>query len=161
MASTITVPTWTRFDPPKKMRIRCCATLGEAGADAREQYHPGYFGKVGMRYFHKQQVHFWKPVINLDKVNTILSKLRLFSRKTQWCKRQRKLAMDTLYIKIRSLIIFSLALVSRSHRDPRCLRRWLQEGHRPGPRPPPPRLLQGPRQGPPSRNPARRPRKMG
>lgn len=32
------------------------------------QYHPGYFGKVGMRYFHKQQAHFWKPVINLDKL---------------------------------------------------------------------------------------------
>lgn len=22
-----------------------------------------------MRYFHKQQNHFWKPVINLDKVH--------------------------------------------------------------------------------------------
>ena len=33
------------------------------------QYHPGYFGKVGMRYFHKQQNHFWKPIINLDKVH--------------------------------------------------------------------------------------------
>lgn len=33
-----------------------------------DKYHPGYFGKVGMRYFHKQQAHFWKPVINLDKV---------------------------------------------------------------------------------------------
>jgi large subunit ribosomal protein L27Ae len=32
-----------------------------------DKYHPGYFGKVGMRYFHKQQNHFWKPVINLDK----------------------------------------------------------------------------------------------
>ncbi|KZZ93719.1 60S ribosomal protein L27a [Moelleriella libera RCEF 2490] len=32
------------------------------------QYHPGYFGKVGMRYYHKQQNHFWKPVINLDKL---------------------------------------------------------------------------------------------
>merc|ERR1711870_58012 len=30
-----------------------------------DKYHPGYFGKVGMRYFHKQQNHFWKPVINL------------------------------------------------------------------------------------------------
>merc|ERR1711939_1199261 len=34
-----------------------------------DKYHPGYFGKVGMRYFHKQQNHFWKPVINLDKVS--------------------------------------------------------------------------------------------
>merc|ERR1712157_585036 len=33
-----------------------------------DKYHPGYFGKVGMRYFHKQQNHFWKPVINLDKL---------------------------------------------------------------------------------------------
>lgn len=33
-----------------------------------DRYHPGYFGKVGMRYFHKQQNHFWNPVINLDKL---------------------------------------------------------------------------------------------
>lgn len=33
-----------------------------------DKYHPGYFGKVGMRYFHKQQNHFWKPILNLDKV---------------------------------------------------------------------------------------------
>ncbi|KAG7918006.1 hypothetical protein KL905_004085 [Ogataea polymorpha] len=33
-----------------------------------DKYHPGYFGKVGMRYFHKQQGHFWKPVINLEKL---------------------------------------------------------------------------------------------
>lgn len=38
-----------------------------------DKYHPGYFGKVGMRYFHKLQNQFWKPVINLDKVRfTIL-----------------------------------------------------------------------------------------
>merc|ERR1712000_361931 len=30
-----------------------------------DKYHPGYFGKVGMRYFHKQKNHFWKPVLNL------------------------------------------------------------------------------------------------
>lgn len=34
-----------------------------------DKYHPGYFGKVGMRYFHKTQNQFWKPVINLDKVS--------------------------------------------------------------------------------------------
>ena len=34
-----------------------------------DKYHPGYFGKVGMRYFHKLQNQFWKPVINLDKVS--------------------------------------------------------------------------------------------
>lgn len=36
-----------------------------------DKYHPGYFGKVGMRYFHKLQNQFWKPVINLDKVRWI------------------------------------------------------------------------------------------
>ena len=33
-----------------------------------DKYHPGYFGKVGMRYFHKMKNPFWKPVINLEKV---------------------------------------------------------------------------------------------
>ncbi|GMG41162.1 unnamed protein product [Ambrosiozyma monospora] len=33
-----------------------------------DKYHPGYFGKVGMRYFHKQHNQFWKPVVNLDKL---------------------------------------------------------------------------------------------
>jgi large subunit ribosomal protein L27Ae len=33
-----------------------------------DKYHPGYFGKVGMRYFHRTANQYWKPVINLDKV---------------------------------------------------------------------------------------------
>merc|ERR1712029_551044 len=33
-----------------------------------DKYHPGYFGKVGMRYFHKFQNQFWAPVINLEKL---------------------------------------------------------------------------------------------
>jgi len=33
-----------------------------------DKYHPGYFGKVGMRYFNKQPGRFWKPVVNLDKL---------------------------------------------------------------------------------------------
>ncbi len=37
-----------------------------------DKYHPGYFGKVGMRYFHKLQNQFWKPVINLDKVRSFV-----------------------------------------------------------------------------------------
>merc|ERR1711939_379584 len=37
-----------------------------------DKYHPGYFGKVGMRYFHKQGNHFWKPVINLDKLWSLI-----------------------------------------------------------------------------------------
>lgn len=37
-----------------------------------DKYHPGYFGKVGMRYFHKQKNHFWKPILNLDKLWTLI-----------------------------------------------------------------------------------------
>jgi large subunit ribosomal protein L27Ae len=37
-----------------------------------DKYHPGYFGKVGMRYFHKMQNGFWKPTINLDKLWSLI-----------------------------------------------------------------------------------------
>lgn len=35
-----------------------------------DKYHPGYFGKVGMRRFHLLRNHQWKPEINVDKVRT-------------------------------------------------------------------------------------------
>jgi|TARA_B100000524_G_scaffold341724_1_gene236075 hypothetical protein len=38
-----------------------------------DKYHPGYFGKVGMRYFHKTQQKFFAPVMNLDKIWTLVS----------------------------------------------------------------------------------------
>lgn len=34
--------------------------------------HPGYFGKVGMRYFHKTNNKFFCPTINLDKIWTLV-----------------------------------------------------------------------------------------
>lgn len=37
-----------------------------------DKYHPGYFGKVGMRYFHKTQNKFYCPTINLDKLWTLI-----------------------------------------------------------------------------------------
>ena len=33
-----------------------------------DKYHPGYFGKVGMRHYHKLKNHFHCPIINLDKL---------------------------------------------------------------------------------------------
>ncbi|KAL2229595.1 UNVERIFIED_CONTAM: 60S ribosomal protein L27a-2 [Sesamum indicum] len=33
-----------------------------------EKYHPGYFGKVGMRYFHKLRNKFFCPTVNIDKL---------------------------------------------------------------------------------------------
>merc|ERR1712230_360794 len=39
-----------------------------------DKYHPGYFGKVGMRYFHKTQNQFHRPVLNVDKLWSLVSK---------------------------------------------------------------------------------------
>lgn len=35
--------------------------------------HPGYFGKVGMRYFHKTMNKYHKPTVNLDKLWSLVS----------------------------------------------------------------------------------------
>ena len=55
-----------------------------------DKYHPGYFGKVGMRYFHKLQNQFWKPVINLDKVREKLRRGQIAEEegdgKRVWCE---------------------------------------------------------------------------
>ena len=49
-----------------------CYCLGTF-AVATSRYHPGYFGKVGMRYFHKTTQQFYKPTINLDKVWSLVT----------------------------------------------------------------------------------------
>jgi large subunit ribosomal protein L27Ae len=33
-----------------------------------DKYHPGYFGKVGMRRFHLTRNAQWNPTINVDKL---------------------------------------------------------------------------------------------
>nr|POE95900.1 dead-box atp-dependent rna helicase 30 [Quercus suber] len=33
-----------------------------------DKYHPGFFGKVGMRYFHRLRNKFHCPIVNLDKL---------------------------------------------------------------------------------------------
>lgn len=38
-----------------------------------DKYHPGYFGKVGMRYFHKLKNRFHCETINVDKVWSLVS----------------------------------------------------------------------------------------
>merc|ERR1711990_914956 len=37
-----------------------------------DKYHPGYFGKVGMRYFHKSKSLFHCPTINVEKLWTLV-----------------------------------------------------------------------------------------
>jgi len=38
-----------------------------------DKFHPGYFGKVGMRHFHLKRNQYFEPVINLDKIWTLVS----------------------------------------------------------------------------------------
>merc|ERR1712088_879764 len=33
-----------------------------------DKYHPGYFGKVGMRHFHLKRNQYFCPTINLDTI---------------------------------------------------------------------------------------------
>merc|ERR1711977_376724 len=37
-----------------------------------DKYHPGYFGKVGMRHYHLLRNPQHKPIINLDKIWTLV-----------------------------------------------------------------------------------------
>ncbi|KAJ3008639.1 60S ribosomal protein L28 [Thoreauomyces humboldtii] len=38
-----------------------------------DMYHPGYFGKVGMRQFHLTRQQHWAPVLNVDKLWSLVS----------------------------------------------------------------------------------------
>jgi large subunit ribosomal protein L27Ae len=38
-----------------------------------DKYHPGYFGKVGMRYFHKTLNKFHRPVVNAETLWNLVS----------------------------------------------------------------------------------------
>lgn len=37
-----------------------------------DKYHPGYFGKVGMRHFHYTRNKYFEPIVNVDKIWTLL-----------------------------------------------------------------------------------------
>jgi large subunit ribosomal protein L27Ae len=37
-----------------------------------DKFHPGYFGKVGMRRFHLTRNLQWRPIINVDKLWTLV-----------------------------------------------------------------------------------------
>ena len=59
MVHTLSRPAAPTLTPT--CRVRACS-------------HPGYFGKVGMRYFHKTQQKFFCPTINVEKLWTLLPK---------------------------------------------------------------------------------------
>ncbi|OAV98362.1 60S ribosomal protein L28, variant [Puccinia triticina 1-1 BBBD Race 1] len=80
----------TRFSNTRKHRGHVSAGHGRVGKHRKhpggrglaggqhhhrtnfDKYHYGYFGKVGMRYFHKTKNQFWQPVINVDKLVSLL-----------------------------------------------------------------------------------------
>ena len=36
-----------------------------------QRFHPGYFGKLGMRHFHLNKNSFHCPTVNVDKLHTL------------------------------------------------------------------------------------------
>ena len=46
----------------------CIATESPIFRTNFDKYHPGYFGKVGMRHFHLTRNQDWRPIINVDKL---------------------------------------------------------------------------------------------
>ena len=38
-----------------------------------DRFHPGYFGKLGMRYFHKTNNQYHCPVVNVEKLWALVS----------------------------------------------------------------------------------------
>jgi large subunit ribosomal protein L27Ae len=37
-----------------------------------DKYHPGYFGKVGMRHYHMKKNQNWKPSVNLHQLAKLI-----------------------------------------------------------------------------------------
>ncbi|KAJ9136874.1 60S ribosomal protein [Pleurostoma richardsiae] len=76
----------TRFTKTRKHRGNVSAGNGRVGKHRKhpggrgmaggqhhhrtnlDKYHPGYFGKVGMRRFHLTKQGLWEPTVNVDKL---------------------------------------------------------------------------------------------
>jgi len=68
--------TQTRLDQTGPCQVSP-AQLETTRNQLTSQYHPGYFGKVGMRHYHLLKNHYFRPTINIDKV-------RLESKRQHW-----------------------------------------------------------------------------
>ncbi|CCC10072.1 unnamed protein product [Sordaria macrospora k-hell] len=70
----------TRFSKTRKHRGHVSAGKGGRGMAGGQhhhrtnldKYHPGYFGKVGMRHFHLLRNHQWAPTLNIEKLWTLV-----------------------------------------------------------------------------------------
>ncbi|KAJ4377398.1 60S ribosomal protein L28 [Neocucurbitaria cava] len=80
LASTANIPevyVIENSDDYRLMTLTSHALRGLAGGQHHhrtnlDKYHPGYFGKVGMRHFHLQRNHEWKPVVSIDKLLSLI-----------------------------------------------------------------------------------------
>jgi large subunit ribosomal protein L27Ae len=45
-----------------------------------DKFHPGYFGKVGIRTLHYKKNANWCPTVNLDTLSTLLTEQQLASK---------------------------------------------------------------------------------
>jgi len=63
---------WSRWwSAPPQVRLLLPPSFSDAHSIFRtnfDKYHPGYFGKVGMRHFHLTRNQYWRPIINVDKL---------------------------------------------------------------------------------------------
>lgn len=80
----------TRFSKTRKARGHVSAGQGRIGKHRKspggrgmaggqhhhrtnlDKYHPGYFGKLGMRQFHLLKNRDWCPVLNVDKLWSLI-----------------------------------------------------------------------------------------
>ncbi|CDY25779.1 BnaA07g10030D [Brassica napus] len=58
----------TALKKNRKKRGHVSAGHGRIGKHRKHPGGRGYFGKVGMRYFHKLRNKFYCPIVNLDKL---------------------------------------------------------------------------------------------
>ena len=75
-----------------------------------DKYHPGYFGKVGMRQFHLKNNVNWRPIVNLDKIWTLAGE----GVREQYKNTEKVPVIDTLakVIYKRTVIIMERKLTS-------------------------------------------------
>jgi len=123
----------TRFKKTRKMRGEVQMGYGRIGKHRKhpggrglaggqhhhrimmDKYHPGYFGKVGMRVFHlKKNIHY-RPVINLDKILTLVPKDVVEKAKTS--NSDEKLTIDVTkygYYKVLGKGILPFAIIVKA-----------------------------------------------
>lgn len=67
-----------------------------------DKYHPGYFGKVGMRNFHLNRNHQFCPTINLDKIWSLVGE----EKRLECAKDPKKVPVVDIVQFVSTLLFF-------------------------------------------------------